>query len=429
MNKMHKKCGLFLLLVFIATLGLQLHAQQVVMNSKGEKIVIFPDGSWRYFEAADSILVKQNMRHDESLKSPTEIDRKEESPLDPTLNNASSKRVAIEFANQLRDESARARAVLVNATNDKFNIEAKLNQALESPDLIDVDVRARLEEEYQQATDEVKNAKAYHKQISKLAEKALSIPDMDEGKRENALSKLTAKHSAFVSSSEWKPAGFVQRESVSIIADRSVPSQIVQKQNEKQKAKKEKEAKKTSVSADRWDPPAQDIYRRKPYTCELQIDDIDDVTQQRRIVVEPQRIFAHTDQELRPYFRDENLLKCDGFVSSVEGFKYLTLNFTIASPNAKRNFGILQEGAMLRIKLIDGSFLNFYNIRADRGRIDSYTGNTIYSGNYALGKSAEQALLKSEIDKMRVVWSTGYEDYDIHKVDFFIDQINCINNQ
>ena len=52
-------------------------------------------------------------------------------------------------------------------------------------------------------------------------------------------------------------------------------------------------------------------------------------------------------------------------------------------------------------------------------------------GTEALGAfSYEEILpkLKSELDKMRIVWSTGYEDYDIHEVDFFMDQIRCLND-
>ena len=45
-----------------------------------------------------------------------------------------------------------------------------------------------------------------------------------------------------------------------------------------------------------------------------------------------------------------------------------------------------------------------------------------------MDKSVQREALKSELDKMRVVWRTGYEDYQIYHVDFLINQINCLNN-
>lgn len=427
---------------FLLVCGLQVNAQQVIVNSKGEKIVIFPDGSWRHFEPADTMLIRPNLRSDspfnQSQKSPLES----ENPIDPTLGKSSEKRLAIEFANQLRYEADQARTILVEATNDKFNVEAKLNQAIENPNLVEVDIRAKLEEDYAKATEEVKNAKLYHKQLSKFAEKALDIPEMEGAKREKALSKLMAKHSAYLASTEWKPNSFQEQESISQVNPRKQETEPqsnnkstdpktgkLDPSNKGQKRKKDsKERISKAFTADtKWSVPVNRPYARKQYECAMQLDQVDPVTKQRRLVVDQSQLFTHTDEELRPYFRDENLLECVAFLSSVEGFKYLTVKFIIASPNAKHNFGMLQQQALLRIKLINGTFLNFYNIQADRGIIDQYTGNTIFTGNYSLGKTAEKVLLSSEVDKMRVVWSTGYEDYDIHEVDFFMNQINCLN--
>lgn len=429
------------ILCFISIHVSQMDAQQVIVNSKGEKIVIFPDGSWRHFEPADTMLIRPNLRSDSPFNQSQNAPLEAENPVDPTMGKSSEKRKAIEFANQLRYEADQARTILVEATNDKFNVEAKLNQAIENPNLIEVDIRAKLEEDYAKATLEVKNAKQYHKQLSKFAEKALDIPDMEGTKREKSLSKLMAKHSAYLASTEWKPNSFREQETISLANPRTQetkPQSKLEKTDPKtskqippikgeNRKKDVKRIRKTFAADTKWSVPVNRPYAREQYECYMQVDQVDPVTKQRRLVVEQSQLFTHTDEELRPYFRDENLLECVAFLSSVEGFKYLTVKFIIASPNAKHNFGMLQQQALLRIKLINGTFLNFYNIRADRGEIDQYTGNTIFTGNYSLGKSAEKELLSSEVDKMRVVWSTGYEDYDIHEVDFFMNQINCLN--
>ena len=144
--------------------------------------------------------------------------------------------------------------------------------------------------------------------------------------------------------------------------------------------------------------------------------------------MEKQQIFTHTDPDLRTYFRDKELITCNAFTSRIGEYVYLTVNFSVASPNARKNFGGLAEGSLLRLLLLDGTIIDLFNLQGDGGKIDPYTGNTIFIGRYLMDKSVQREALKSELDKMRVVWRTGYEDYQIYHVDFLINQINCLNN-
>ena len=105
---------------------------------------------------------------------------------------------------------------------------------------------------------------------------------------------------------------------------------------------------------------------------------------------------------------------------------YLTIEFQIASSHSQSNFGSLQEGSLLRIKLMNDEFVSLYNLKTNEGRIDPYTGYTIFSAQYAIGKQEMKKLRTSEMDKMRVMWSTGFEDYDVYNIDLLINQINCL---
>ena len=95
---------------------------------------------------------------------------------------------------------------------------------------------------------------------------------------------------------------------------------------------------------------------------------------------------------------------------------------------AQKNFGALDEGSLLRFRLIDGTNIDLHNVQGDRGRIDPYTGNTIFIGRYLLQKEHQRTLAKTELDKMRVVWNTGYEDYSVYALDFLIDQFKCLKS-
>ncbi len=414
-------------------------AQQVITNSKGEKIVVFPDGSWRHFVPADSVLIRENLRSASPFNQPEKQHDDLAEPMDPTLGKSVEAHLAIEFANELQAEADRARIALIDATNNKFNTEAKLEQARKNKGLIDADILARLEEDYERATDVVRLAKKYHKEIAKFTEQALAITHIDAPKRQKKLSRLMAKHSSFVSSSEWIPEENrgTSTPALPVISEsrdtETGPARTADKAKSRavRKGTRQEAPDRPAVPTDKnltWSVAEEPPYKRAPVKCRVNAQIVDEATGQKRLVLEEQGLFTFTDEELRPYFRDESLVDCRAYISSIEGYRYLTVRFIIASPNARKNFGMLQQQALLRFKLLDGSYVNFYNIQASKGTIDRYSGNTIFTGNYALGRNAEKQLLKSELDKMRVVWSTGYEDYDIHEVDFFLDQIKCLND-
>jgi len=170
-------------------------------------------------------------------------------------------------------------------------------------------------------------------------------------------------------------------------------------------------------------------YKSEPFHCRVEMDTIDEITKNRRIVLAPGLIFTHTDPDLRPFFKNKELITCYGKLSKVGAYVYLEIDFQIASSHSQSNFGSLQKDSLLRLKLLNGEYVSLYNFKSDRGHIDPYSGHTIFNGQYVLGKDEIKMLQSSELDKIRILWSTGYEDYDVYKVDFFKDQLNCLLNR
>jgi hypothetical protein len=164
-----------------------------------------------------------------------------------------------------------------------------------------------------------------------------------------------------------------------------------------------------------------------PNNCNIRSTSVDEFSKKKMVVMEPAEFFSFTPEEIKSYLEDRDFISCNANLSTRPGLSFLTLKFTIASDNARKNFGVLEQGSLLRIMLLDGSTVNLYNGRFDAGKLDPYTGNTIYESNYIIDKEKEKLLSKKEIDKIRVVWSTGFEDYIIYNVDFFINQYDCLN--
>ena len=155
-------------------------------------------------------------------------------------------------------------------------------------------------------------------------------------------------------------------------------------------------------------------------------DTVDEATGSKHIVLKPDLIFTHTDPDLRPYFKNKELITCYGRLSRIDAYVYFTIDFQIASSHSQSNFGGLESGSLLRLRLLNGKYISLSNIKSDRGHIDHYSGNTVFTGQFALGKDEMKMLAGSPLDKIRILWGTGYEDYDVYKIDFFIDQIKCL---
>jgi hypothetical protein len=167
-------------------------------------------------------------------------------------------------------------------------------------------------------------------------------------------------------------------------------------------------------------------YEEEPFQCQIIADTVDAATGRRRIELAPGLLFTHTDPDLRPYFKNKELITCYGQLSKIDAYVYLTIDFQIASSHSQSNFGSLQNGSLLRLQLLDGEYVSLYSLKTDRGRIDPYSGHTVFTGQYALGKDEIKKLREEELDEVRILWSTGYGDYDVYKIDFFIDHLNCL---
>ena len=104
----------------------------------------------------------------------------------------------------------------------------------------------------------------------------------------------------------------------------------------------------------------------------------------------------------------------------------LLLNFTIKDPNARRTFGGLPPKSILQLKFMDGDIITLFNEGRQEGQFDQETGTAVFAGQYAFQPAVLKKLEKAELDQIRVAWSTGYEDYNVHHVNLFMQQAPCL---
>ncbi|MEM9928311.1 MAG: hypothetical protein AAF840_00705, partial [Bacteroidota bacterium] len=84
----------------------------------------------------------------------------------------------------------------------------------------------------------------------------------------------------------------------------------------------------------------EDVMRRPPRrACTVAFEGQDEELLQLRRDLTPEPLFSYTDERLRPYLQEREYLSCEAYLSSVGGYRFLTLNFTFAYPNAREAYG------------------------------------------------------------------------------------------
>lgn len=431
-------------------------AQRVIVNGNGERLIMYPDGSWRLADAGDSVLLRQNLQKSETLGYP--IDKVEEnSKRNPAEEQEYVLRQWNELYFKIKDEEKKAQAQFRTATNAQFKANEMLQNAEANKKMIESDRLALLHESYEKSIENLRNAKLRQKSILKLVDQSKKIAAQSPNTIRKKFPQINAqfenylvaydpihnmqdlskmgtskKDSPVITSSTKSSSATSGSESPGKSGDAELSSKKTKESNSKKKdqtsASKGRERLSTARTPSMRLPPEQmpQLYKTESVPCHLEMDTIDAVTGTHRTGLEPGLIFTDTDPDLRPYFKSKELITCYGRLSKMGAYIYFTIDFQIASSHSQGNFGVLESGSLLRLRLLNGKYVSLYNLKSDRGRIDPYTGNTIFSGQYALGKDEIKLLSASPLDKIRILWGTGYEDYDVYKIDFFIDQLKCL---
>lgn len=178
-----------------------------------------------------------------------------------------------------------------------------------------------------------------------------------------------------------------------------------------------------------FDTDETDVLRNPPENqCKIKLKGIDKRTRKERTELESAFLFGYTHPNIKSYFKEKDYLTCNAKLSKVGGLYYLSLEIRIASIKANKTYGSLDKGSSIRIKLLDGETVHLYNISGATGIIEPLTGVTVYQTNYPMEKGEYKQLSKTELDKIGIIWSTGYEEYEIYEVDFLMNQAECLKN-
>lgn len=192
------------------------------------------------------------------------------------------------------------------------------------------------------------------------------------------------------------------------------------------KPKKEK----PKTPSERFKPydPAQDVMLNPPTPpCALAQQQRDEFSGEVYREMQREEIFRHAPAVLKNYLNGKPQVTCDAAISSTSGgVVMLHLWFNVNDPNPRKSFGTLGKDAIALLRFLDGTSVPVTNMHADEGTPDPEGGPWMYHGQYNVDKALLKKLQKTPLDKIRIAWSTGYEDYDLYNIDVFIRQLKCL---
>ena len=136
--------------------------------------------------------------------------------------------------------------------------------------------------------------------------------------------------------------------------------------------------------------------------------------------------YTFTPEKLKNYFKEKELM--DVYTSVIrkgkEYFFHITIKIT--SKDAAKNYGHISKESMMRVQFITGNSINLYCSEDVYGGTETYTGNIVFKAEYSINNENVKMLSKFPIDKVGIMWTSGFETYDIYNVDLIMNHLSCL---
>lgn len=365
------------------------YSQVVRTNEKGEKIIEYPDGTWKPFVEG-------------ATEDPLGAAPSAENQWDQPDPEEAARRKAIQIAEILNAEATRLGNFADDARDKREQMEDEISDMRANPGLYPA--REIQEKEREFAGQKEKEVLAYqlYDQAIHLARDAELLIYLKPKKRDKQMKKLELAKAQL----DEKKALLSGPQPEPLIP--AVPP--------------------VKIYA-AYDPARDSRISPPPFPCTFTRKEVDKFTGKLRRELEPVLLFTHTPKDLRPFLRDREYITCRAYLADLsDGLLFLSLEFSIASNNAPAAFGGIPNGSIISILPMKGETIRLFNSKTDAGIFDSGKGVYVYRAQFQISGLQEKVLQSVEVDKIRVIWATGYEDYDVFDLDFFRNQINCLRS-
>ena len=397
---------ILIVLLSIFFINNQASAQINITNVEGEKIILMPDGTWKYADqnkqATASKEVKAKQKAGQVKVNKKKLTKAEKKKL-KAARDAAKRRKNIQ-AKLAKQEKAKQKA----AEKKAKKLAKKANKNKPKKKLTKAE-KKKLAAEKKAAA---KKAKAEKKKLA--AEKKAAA------KKAKAAKKLAKANKKKGKKNQNPPLADLN-------TNKSVKSKKSKKGKKSKKVKMPSKKQQSKLVRQQFKPFKMPFIVIPDQDCSYSMNEVDIFTKKKKVAVKNQFFFGYTHPKLEEFMRGEDYLTCYGFVQEVASIKTLNLKYIIDSPTAQDDYGSILEGSRILINLLDGSTVTLVSADNDGGKVDRTKKQTIYSTYFILDKKSLKKFRKSEISQVRMVWSKGFEDYEVYEVDFLINQLNCLD--
>ncbi len=170
----------------------------------------------------------------------------------------------------------------------------------------------------------------------------------------------------------------------------------------------------------------QDVYFNPPVTeCNGVISDKDPFTGKNRKLTQPAELFHFTNSFMVHALQGKEHITCYASIIEVQKKTFLHLKFVINDANGARTFGSIRQDVPIIITLINETKIPLTNGLTDPGSMDPSGTVFTVSASTQLWKSEHDALMKMEIDKIRIPWQRGFEEYEVYNVAVIQRLLQC----
>ena len=383
---------------------LTVQAQTLTTNDAGERIIVYPDGTWRYFNEPPA----------ESSPAPVAVE--DEVYTAPALNaeaEARARTVVRRRAASLGKELGKDEKELRRLRERESKAIQELDELRRSGDAVnrtELDIASR---RLRQVRDDVASA-----------EEALEAKRLQVAALEQSLPMTRSERKAFLA--ERRVAGLPGATADVIGSPDSPPSQPSSGMDFEPRDRTTARVSDKATELREYDQANDPRFHPPVAPCEVAYEGVDEFTQRTQRRLAPELLFAHTRPELKQYLGSEALVTARGHLARSGSAVALVIDFTIRSQFANREFGALPKGSQLTLKFVDGTTASLRNLALAQGVFDPVEKVYNYTARYSLSKSQQKDLERKLLDQARVMWGTGFEDYPIYEVDFFQRQLKCL---
>lgn len=163
--------------------------------------------------------------------------------------------------------------------------------------------------------------------------------------------------------------------------------------------------------------------------CKFKTNEIDEFTGIEKKITQSELYITHTDSVLLKYYNKKNRSYFELSINcaKISDIKVIYVSIRIDSDNAYKHYGSISKDAKFIFKLDNGDIHTLKSNVYDFGETNHKEGYTFYSTYLILDEDNYKIFLENPVNKLRIYWGEGYQDYLVNKPNVLIQQLKCID--